>query len=187
MSNETSKAYGFRANCGDFDRYLCGKGIDIGCGADPLRVPKGSVNGWDHCHGDAQLMEGVPDGRYDFVYSSHCLEHMTNALVALGNWARILKPGGYLYVVVPEWTLYEHRVWPSRNNDDHKCSFAVISAPRPAHQHYTVADLSNLPGLKLVDVRLDMQGFRWDQHGKTDQTAAYAAQCQATFIWRKCL
>ncbi len=43
----------------------------------------------------------IPDGEYDFVLSSHMLEHTANPLRALGEWRRVLKPGGALILVVP--------------------------------------------------------------------------------------
>ena len=73
-------------------------------------------------------MRGVPDASYDFVHSSHTLEHMRDAAEALCNWWRILAPGGYLIVVVPDWELYEQGVWPSQWNSDHKQRFSLSSS-----------------------------------------------------------
>src|SRR5207248_11335926 len=115
-----SKCKSMREQRGDFDNYLRGSGIDIGAGDDPLIIPNGTVRVWDLAEGDAQLMAGVADNTYDFVYSSHCLEHMRDVEQALRNWVRILKPGGILYLVVPDYILYEKMVWPSRFNPDHK-------------------------------------------------------------------
>src|ERR1700746_1334791 len=112
MAQETSKCYPRRRERGDFKRYLTGEGIDVGCGDDPLRIEEGSVRGYDRLDGDALYMTGVPGEGYDFVYSSHCLEHMRDVKLALTNWLRILKPGGILYVVVPDFELYEKRRWP---------------------------------------------------------------------------
>src|SRR5437867_5758022 len=83
---ETSKCEEMRRNRGDFDNYLKGEGIDIGAGEDVLKIPNGMVRPWDVPDGDAQLMAGVPDNSYDFVYSSHCLEHMRDVTQALTNW-----------------------------------------------------------------------------------------------------
>jgi SAM-dependent methyltransferase len=190
VGNETNKAHAQREANGDYERYLRGEGIDIGCGPDPLRIPHGTVQTWDLMNGDAQLMAGVDDCSFDFVYSSHCLEHMRDVKHALANWRRIVKPGGFVYVVVPEWTLYEQRQWPSLHNDDHKASFAVISCCRPQHQHFTVADMSAMPGLKLLDVRLDMTKFVWAEHSLlppfVDQTSRHNAQAQVTYIFERC-
>src|SRR5947209_9131534 len=105
--HETSKSAAARLRLGHFEKYLRGSGIDIGCGDDPLAVPEGHVRWWDKVEGDAQHLLGVEAGRFDFVYSSHCLEHLRDVGEALSNWLRVLRPGGYLYVVVPDYLLYE--------------------------------------------------------------------------------
>ena len=121
---ETSKAKPRRSREGFFDLYCRGRGIDIGVGridsvgADPL-LP--DIDTWDKDNGDATFMIGVQDETYDFVYSSHCLEHIENPALALKNWFRILKPGGFLLLYVPHRDLYESRTeLPSVWNGDHK-------------------------------------------------------------------
>ena len=44
----------------------------------------------------------VPDASYDFVLSSHMLEHSANPIRVLLEWLRVLKPGGHLLLVLPE-------------------------------------------------------------------------------------
>src|SRR4051812_22170014 len=97
--NETSKCFDIRQARGDFDKWLHGDGIDIGSGTDPLKIPNGIVTPWDKQDGDAQYLLGLDDNRFDFVYSSHCLEHLKDVPIALQNWIRVLKPGGILYMV----------------------------------------------------------------------------------------
>src|SRR5690242_4475065 len=86
-------------------KYLVGAGIDIGAGSDSLDHYTAtfplieSVRNWDMEDGDAMLMAGVPDDSFDFVHSSHCLEHLTDPYVALSNWIRICRPGGYLVIM----------------------------------------------------------------------------------------
>jgi SAM-dependent methyltransferase len=43
----------------------------------------------------------ISSEKYDFVLSSHMLEHTANPLRALEEWRRVLKPGGALILVVP--------------------------------------------------------------------------------------
>ena len=80
---------------------------------------------WDLGDGDATFMESVKDETYDFVHSSHCLEHLLDPEKGLRNWFRILKPGGYLVVIVPDEDLYEQGVFPSTFNADHKWTFTI--------------------------------------------------------------
>lgn len=73
------------------NRYFSVDGIDIGGAPDPLFLyselfPKvGEVRTWDWNDGDAMLMEGVEDETYDFVHSSHCLEHLEEPETGLKN------------------------------------------------------------------------------------------------------
>ena len=114
---ETAKARGRREREGFFDKYCQGRGLDIGYGGDPL-VP--NVRGWDFEHGDAQLLQGLDDASFDFVYSSHLLEHLPDAELSIRNWWRVLKPGGYLLLYLPHRDLYEKKTeLPSRFNFDH--------------------------------------------------------------------
>lgn len=114
---ETHKAHVRRQREGYFDKYCKGQGLDIGYGGDPVAS---NVRGWDFEHGDAQLLRGLDDASFDFVYSSHLLEHLPDIELALKNWWRVLKPGGYLLLLLPHRDLYEKKTTlPSRFNEDH--------------------------------------------------------------------
>lgn len=76
--------------------------LEIGPGNAPLPgfegldiVPRAGV----HHLGDARKPP-FGDATFDEVYSSHCIEHVDWWLVeaTIGEWARILKPGGLLEV-----------------------------------------------------------------------------------------
>ena len=132
MSNEHSKAIKRRFNLGAFhNRYYVGNGIDIGGGNDALDkfihvfpLLK-SVYVWDKKDGDAVDMASIPDNHYDFVVSSHCLEHLSDPYKALDNWIRIVKPGGYIIVTVPDEDLYEMGKFPSTFNPEHAWTFTI--------------------------------------------------------------
>ena len=101
MSRETAKNYQNRINNGDFKKYLHGRGIDIGGGPDCLKLPEdvdGTVRLWDFADGDAQYLHGIKDESFDFVYSSHCLEHMRDVDCAFINWLRIATRGVFVHL-----------------------------------------------------------------------------------------
>jgi SAM-dependent methyltransferase len=191
---EQSKAAKRRFSDGAFHtRYLVGEGIDIGAGPDPLSQYIDvfpllmSIVPWDLEQGDAQYMAGVPDERFDFVHSSHTLEHMQDPRVALANWARIVKPGGYLIVTVPDEDLYEHGQWPSRYNPDHLWSFTIYKPASALPKSINVIDLAREVGdaLELERLLLVRDFFRKDIPPDTDQTATFAAECAIEIVWRK--
>jgi SAM-dependent methyltransferase len=120
-ATETSKARPRRERERFFERYCQGYGLDIGYGGDLVSA---NAQGWDMEHGDAMRLEALADESFDFAYSSHTLEHMTNLRAALGNWWRVVKPGGYMILYVPHRDLYEKQTeLPSRWNLDHKHYF----------------------------------------------------------------
>jgi len=69
----------------------------------------GRPAGWQYL-AEASDLGAIPSGRYDFLLSSHALEHCANALKALGEWLRVLKEGGVLVLLLPhrEGT-FDHR------------------------------------------------------------------------------
>jgi SAM-dependent methyltransferase len=44
----------------------------------------------------------ITDGTLDYLCSSHVLEHLPDPIAALHEWHRVLRPGGLLYLVVPD-------------------------------------------------------------------------------------
>ena len=43
----------------------------------------------------------LADGSIDFVLTSHVLEHMHNPIEALREWARVTRPGGFVFAIIP--------------------------------------------------------------------------------------
>lgn len=140
-------------------RYLGGKVIDIGAGAD-LVAPH--AERFDLEEGDANLItQHRPGGAYDAVHSSHCLEHMVDPVAALAQWWTLLKPGGYLVLVVPHEDLYEQGIWPSIFNRDHKSTFRLGKAGSWSNVSHDVRTLvSALPDSEIVAA--EVQDIHYD-------------------------
>jgi SAM-dependent methyltransferase len=59
---------------------------------------------------EATAMEALPSRRYDFVLSSHMLEHTANPILALSQWKRLLKYNGTLVLLLPNKDqTFDHR------------------------------------------------------------------------------
>ncbi|MBW7935544.1 MAG: methyltransferase domain-containing protein [Gemmatimonadaceae bacterium] len=193
MSHEASKAARRRMNDRAFTEvYFTGAGIDIGAGPDGLSrimstFPKiTSVRDWDLPDGDAMLMAGVPDASFDFVHSSHCLEHLHSPTIALTNWLRIVKPGGYVVVTIPEEDMYEQGIWPSTFNPDHKFTFTTLKgkswSPRSVSVALMLAQLVPVPEIvKLEIIHLD---YDWEGE-RRDLTYLSHAECAIEFVLRR--
>ena len=42
--------------------------------------------------------------KVDYVFSSHCLEHITDWMKTLDFWISHIKSGGVLFLYLPDWT-----------------------------------------------------------------------------------
>ena len=59
---------------------------------------------------EATDLRGVDDEAYDFLCSSHTLEHIANPLQALAEWQRVLRVGGTLVLLLPHKDgTFDHR------------------------------------------------------------------------------
>jgi predicted SAM-dependent methyltransferase len=105
--------------------FLRGDGIEIGALHRPLQVPPcARVKYVDRmpaadlrkhyaelAHEDlveadiidnGEQLETIGDSTEDFVIANHFIEHCQNPIQALQNHFRVLKPGGVLYLAVPD-------------------------------------------------------------------------------------
>jgi SAM-dependent methyltransferase len=108
-------------------RFLRGDGIEIGALDFPLRLPRGArVRYVDHLDAaglretyNGTLREGRPlvvpdvvddgarlasfeDASLGFVVANHMLEHVEDPIAALQHQLRVLRPGGVLYLTLPD-------------------------------------------------------------------------------------
>jgi len=77
---------------------------------------------------DATNLNKISDSTYDFLLSSHCLEHIANPLKALKEWSRVIKDNAFLVLVLPNkngnfdrkrnFTQFEHILKDYENNVD---------------------------------------------------------------------
>lgn len=190
---ECSKSIARRLSDPNFsNRYFVGQGIDIGGKPDPLALYAGmfsrmtSVKTWDWEDGDAQHLAGVADDSLDFVHSSHCLEHLVDPREGLRHWFRVVKPGGFLVVTVPDEDLYEQGVFPSTFNRDHKWSFTIFKHASWCDRSLNVLDLVQALGeaAELVRVEQLSSTYRFDLP-RFDQTLTPVGECGIEFVVRK--
>jgi len=96
-------------------KHLCkGVGLDIGAvgewtikGGIPVNVEYKNFMGMDAMT--------LPDYKFDYIFSSHCLEHLDEPLVALQYWMKHIRTGGVLFLYLPHpdmpyWRPENHRL-----------------------------------------------------------------------------
>ena len=190
---ETSKSVMRRLHDSRFvSRFFVGEGIDVGCGADPISLYAElfplmkTVKAWDVADGDAQFLASVKDETFDFVHSSHCLEHLIDPKVALENWFRVLKPGGTLIMLLPDEDLYEMGSFPSRVNPDHKWTFTLYKESSWSARSINVVDLIKGLGGHVQPVKLELldASHRYSLPAM-DQTLTPVGECAIEVVLRK--
>lgn len=80
-------------------RYCKGNGLDIGAAFWPL--PGSTPIDTEQGPGTANLLADVPDGSQDYVFSSHCIEHIAEWEAALDLWISKVRVGGVLFLYLP--------------------------------------------------------------------------------------
>jgi predicted SAM-dependent methyltransferase len=171
------------------NRWLVGRGIDLGAGDDPLLKedwPKVTeIRAYDVAFGDkdAQFLPEIADEEFDFVHSSHCLEHLRYVRAALVNWLRVVKKGGFVIVTVPDSLLYEAGNWPSRFNSDHKASFTMRGIPIIPTSINVLHLLWKLSNADVEHVTLLTEGWTMADIDR-DQTQL-GRECSIEFVIRK--
>jgi predicted SAM-dependent methyltransferase len=59
---------------------------------------------------EATDLKEIANASYDFLLSSHSLEHTANPLKALKEWNRVIRPGGRLVLLLPDKRFtFDHR------------------------------------------------------------------------------
>lgn len=121
-------------------QFCKGKGVDVGAGKWPLpgAVPIDARNGRDAMSFD---FDGL-----DYVFSSHCLEHLPNPIAALEHWKTRLRPGGVLFLYLPHPDM---TYWRPQHCRKHLHSWA------PAEMAEIVSDLG------FVDVIHGERDLAW--------------------------
>lgn len=99
-----------------FATEVCkGVGFDIGCNRAEWSLP-GSIlvdPAIEDCPYDAH---NLPNMQVDYIFSSHCLEHVNDWVGALDHWYTRLRLGGVLFLYLPHW---EQEYWRPWNNRKH--------------------------------------------------------------------
>ncbi len=145
-------------------RYLRGDGLEIGALHCPLRVPSGvNVRYVDrmgmadlHSHypelpvhklvavdviDDGEKLPSQPDSSVDFIIANHFIEHTEDPLETLASHLRVLRPGGILFLGVPdrrrtfderrpptplEHIVQDHTEGPARSRRAHQEEWAYL-------------------------------------------------------------
>jgi len=103
-----------------FAQQVCvGYGCDVGCNRKEWAYI--DKNGTPALTVDPELCTGydalnLPVGSFDYLFSSHMLEHVPNWVDVLDHWHDKLKKGGVLFLYLPDFSQEYWRVWNNRKH-----------------------------------------------------------------------
>jgi SAM-dependent methyltransferase len=92
-----------------------GVGLDIGYSRREWKLP-GAIGVEPSIDFTYDAMN-LPEGQFDYIMSSHMLEHYKgNFANLLDYWTTKLKEGGVLFLYLPDYSQYYWRVWNNRKH-----------------------------------------------------------------------
>jgi predicted SAM-dependent methyltransferase len=94
-----------------FAKHICkGSGYDVGYSKPEWKLP-GAI-GIDLADiKDEYNADNLPEQKVDFIFSSHCLEHVPNWSRTLQYWIDHVKIGGIIFLYLPDMSQKYWRPW----------------------------------------------------------------------------
>lgn len=124
--------------------YCKGFGYDIGCMKKEWAFPNSMPI--DISFEDGYHALNLPRNNVDYIFSSHCLEHIENWVEVMDYWYKNLRLGGVLFLYLPH---YSQEYWRPWNNRKHKNIFTpeiirdYMKSVGYSNIFYTNEDLNN--------------------------------------------
>jgi len=120
-------------------KHCIGKGLDIGASYWPL--PGSTPIDTELGPGVQNRIEEIPSRSQDYVFSSHCLEHISDWQGALDCWTEKLRVGGIIFLYLPHPSC---KLWHMSNP---QMGYTHKWVPTPA----IIRDAVVARGLEIVD------------------------------------
>ena len=103
-----------------FAKHVCkGTGYDIGCGKLEWALPESIPVDLD-LRDNSWHANSLPNDPVDYIFSSHCLEHVDDWVRTLDYWSSHIKSGGTLFLYLPHKSQVYWHPW---NNTKHNHMF----------------------------------------------------------------
>jgi len=128
-----------------FALHFCkGDGFDVGCNRVEWAFPTAQPidlkidDEWNALH--------LPDRQVDYIFSSHCLEHLPNWVNALDYWHTKLKTNGMLFLYLPDYSQEYWRPWNNRQHIHVLVPIIIkdyLEDRKYTNIYYTGTDLNN--------------------------------------------
>ena len=97
-----------------FAKHICkGNGVDVGCNRIEWSFP-GSFP-VDPVINEYNALN-FPQENLDYIFSSHCLEHLNDWVSVMDYWYDKLKQGGTIFIYLPDYSQEYWRPWNNRKH-----------------------------------------------------------------------
>jgi predicted SAM-dependent methyltransferase len=98
-----------------FAKHVCvGTGVDIGCMKEEWAFP--GAFPIDPVIDNRYDAKNFPQENLDYIFSSHCLEHVLGWVDVMDYWYEKLRKGGVLFLYLPDYTQQYWRPWNNRKH-----------------------------------------------------------------------
>jgi predicted SAM-dependent methyltransferase len=119
FKNKTYPKFQSQGNAAKFAipyaQMVCnGVGVDIGCNRKEWSFPNSIPIDLQFNDGYSAL--NLPDIKINYIFSSHCLEHIPNWVEVMNYWYDKLENEGILFLYLPH---YSQEYWKPWNNRKH--------------------------------------------------------------------
>lgn len=161
VGTESRKTYEEKLQNGFFKKYMSGIGLDVGYAGyvpDVVPITEYAIGIDLNYPGYDGRTLPFEDNSMNYVYSSHCLEHVKDYKNFIREAYRVVKPGGYIITIVPHRDLYEKKIsLPSRWNEDHKRFYTPASLLREFEESL------NINSFRVRHLHDNDKGHRYEQ------------------------
>jgi hypothetical protein len=98
-----------------YAKHVCfGVGYDIGCMKEEWAFPGSTPI--DLSFNNGFHATNLPKKNVDYIFSSHCLEHILDWVTVMDYWYDTLKNGGTLFLYLPDYSQEYWRPWNNRKH-----------------------------------------------------------------------
>jgi hypothetical protein len=98
-----------------YAQMVCkGEGVDIGCKKKEWAFPNSTAIDLEFDDGFHAL--NLPNIKINYIFSSHCLEHIPNWIEVMDYWYEKLEKNGILFLYLPDYSQVYWRPWNNRKH-----------------------------------------------------------------------
>ncbi len=131
--------------------------VDIGCGPTKQVPSSIGIDRWPTPAVDvvADLERGVPlaDDSVDHLFAVHVLEHIRDLISLMNDLHRVLRPGGVLHVLTPNWRNVIAVADPTHVRYFSAATFKYFCLPRPGVCPFWPLSVATSEDTVFVDLR----------------------------------